>query len=730
MRPDSPLLPSIDPERRLDELERSLWLTTNELERIRRSNWWRLGERVRTLKGWLWLVTRRVTHPVETARIVAARLLPVRVRARVVRAVRRAPRAGQEAALPPDAPAMRFLAASNATTDGPPRPPIFCLPLLEWRDRYQRPQQMLARFAERGWPVLYARLVVEDPVPAESRLEAAPLAPGVSSVSLALRRSADPYRESLGPRETAALLRQVLGLRRRLHLEQGVVLCQLPFWWPLAKAMRQELGWPVVYDRMDMHRAFAATDERAVQDEKELVSDADLVWVVSQALVEASASARRLAVIHNGCDWPRWSAPGPAPAGLPQAPVIGFYGAIAEWVDTDLIWRLALARPEWSFLLIGSTWGADVARLAALANVHFTGEQPYEALPAYAARFDVGIIPFRRMPLTVAGDPVKLYEMLALGIDIVSTPVPEVQPFGDVIELAESLDEWLRAIERCLGRPRPAELVRRRLERAQATSWERRVDQAEQSIAELYPLVSIVMVTYGNCDLTRLCLESIWSCTAYPRLEVVVVDNASKDRTVEMLEAQAASHPGLRYLVNDTNRGFAAATNQGVRAARGEILCLLNNDTIVTEGWLRVLVDAVWRDPTLGMVGPVSNAVGNEARIPVGYSGIEEMPLWAASWVREHDGESFPIPMLALFCTVLRRAVWERVGVLDEQFGLGMFEDDDYSRRVRAAGFALRCRRDSFVHHWQRAAFKLLGDEAYLRLYEENQARFRAKWGS
>lgn len=726
----SDLLPRTDPERRLDELERSLWLATNELERIRASRWWRLGERVRTLKGRLWLLTRRITHPVETARILAARLLPVRVRARVVRAVRRPPRAGQEAALPPGAPAMRFLAAADPAASGPPRPPILCLPLLEWRDRYQRPQQMISRLAARGWPVLYARLVVEDPVPGEARLEAAPLAPGVSSVSLALRRPADPYRESLGEKDTAVLMRQILGLRHRLHLEQGVVLCQLPFWWPLAKALRDELGWPVVYDRMDMHRGFAATDERAVHHEKELVGSADLVWVVSKALAEASSGARRLELIHNGCDWPRWSNPGPQPANLPQAPVIGFYGAIAEWVDLELIWRLALARPEWSFLLIGSTWGADIARLAALPNVHFTGEQPYEALPAYAAHFDVGLIPFKRVPLTVAGDPVKLYEMLALGIDIVSTPVPEVQPFGDVIELAEGFDEWLRAIERCLGRPRPADLVERRRQRAMATSWERRVDQAERSIAELYPLVSIVMVTFGNRDLTRLCLESVWSCTAYPRLEVVVVDNASGDGTVTMLEEMAAAHPELRVISNDTNRGFAAATNQGVKAARGDVLCLLNNDTILTAGWLRVLVDAVWRDPTLGMVGPVSNAVANEARIPVGYAALEEMPLWAAGWVRDHDGESFPIPMLALFCTVLRRAVWERVGPLDEQFGLGMFEDDDYSRRVRAAGFSLRCRRDAFVHHWQRAAFKLLGDEAYMRLYEDNQARFRAKWES
>ena len=123
------------------------------------------------------------------------------------------------------------------------------------------------------------------------------------------------------------------------------------------------------------------------------------------------------------------------------------------------------------------------------------------------------------------------------------------------------------------------------------------MDQAEQSIAELYPLVSIVIVTFGNRELTRLCLESVWSCTAYPRLEVVVVDNASGTAPWRCWRSWRAGTPSCGSSPTRTNRGFAAATNQGVKAARGEVLCLLNNDTVVTDGWLSVLVDAVWRDP-------------------------------------------------------------------------------------------------------------------------------------
>jgi GT2 family glycosyltransferase len=104
------------------------------------------------------------------------------------------------------------------------------------------------------------------------------------------------------------------------------------------------------------------------------------------------------------------------------------------------------------------------------------------------------------------------------------------------------------------------------------------------------------------------------------------------------------------------------------------------------------------------------------------------LPGWAAEWVRAHEGETFAIPMLAFFCVALRRPVFESVGPLDERFGLGLFEDGDYNRRVRAAGWEIRCARDSFVHHWQNASFRRLGKDAYFALYEANRKQYDAKW--
>jgi GT2 family glycosyltransferase len=238
----------------------------------------------------------------------------------------------------------------------------------------------------------------------------------------------------------------------------------------------------------------------------------------------------------------------------------------------------------------------------------------------------------------------------------------------------------------------------------------------------------VIVVTHGNLPLTRLCLESLLGCTDRPPHEVVVVDNASSDGTPEYLETLAAHDSRLRLILSPRNLGFSAACNVGARIARGELIVFLNNDTVLAPGWLERLLTHLSGDD-VGAVNPVTNRVGTEAEVedtPRTYGEFLETATQRAIGRR---GKVRDAQMLAFFCLAIRRSRWEEIGPLDERFGLGLFEDDDYSLRLRASGYRLLCAEDVFVYHFGEGSLgRLFEDGERSALFETNRRRFEAKW--
>jgi GT2 family glycosyltransferase len=243
------------------------------------------------------------------------------------------------------------------------------------------------------------------------------------------------------------------------------------------------------------------------------------------------------------------------------------------------------------------------------------------------------------------------------------------------------------------------------------------------------PVASIVTVTRDNLAFARMCLESLLSLTEYPNYELIVVDNGSTDGTPAYLRLLAERNPQVKLILNPDNAGFAPACNQGLAVAGGDVLVLLNDDTTVAPGWLARLV-ATLEDRTVGLAGPVTNRIGNEAEVEVYYKDWGEYLSVAAERARDYDGQTFELRALTMFCLAMRRDAFDRIGPLDPRFEVGMLEDDDYSMRARRQGYRLVCAQDVLVHHFGQTSFgKLVPTGEYNEILLANQARFEEKWG-
>ncbi len=240
--------------------------------------------------------------------------------------------------------------------------------------------------------------------------------------------------------------------------------------------------------------------------------------------------------------------------------------------------------------------------------------------------------------------------------------------------------------------------------------------------------VAIVVLTYNSLEeTTKPCVESIYRAKTVIDFELVLVDNCSVDGTREYIQQIAATHENISVILNHSNLGYAAGNNIGIRATEASYYVLLNSDTLVTDCWLDKLVAFLGQHAGVGMVGPVSNSVGNEQIIHVEAENEGEIILEGLAWAERCAGDYFHTSMLGFFCVAIRKEVIDSVGVLDENFGIGMFEDDDYCRRVIDSGYQLACMEDVFVLHKGSISFKNANIDGLNELFYQNMNKFEKK---
>ncbi|WP_336786068.1 glycosyltransferase family 2 protein [Paenibacillus sp. MMO-177] len=232
-------------------------------------------------------------------------------------------------------------------------------------------------------------------------------------------------------------------------------------------------------------------------------------------------------------------------------------------------------------------------------------------------------------------------------------------------------------------------------------------------------LTSIIIPTCNAFPLLRETIATIRKHTKDP-YELIVIDNGSTDGTLEYLKRERIIAISLPI-----NTGFPAACNWGMRLARGERLLLLNNDVLVTDGWLSSMHSVLDSDTSIGLVGPMTNyASGRQQTAMTG-----RYDEFAAQLQIDENGQREFVKRIIGFCMLFTRSLMQTIGVLDERFSPGHFEDDDYCYRAYLAGYRVAIAKDAFVYHHGSASFRSYAGEDLEDLVRRNRQLFTDKWG-
>lgn len=236
--------------------------------------------------------------------------------------------------------------------------------------------------------------------------------------------------------------------------------------------------------------------------------------------------------------------------------------------------------------------------------------------------------------------------------------------------------------------------------------------------------LSVVIPVYNAPAELRVCLASL-ERTALKGYELILVDNASGPETRRLISARR----GAVKIRNRSNLGFAKAVNQGLAAASGDYIAVVNSDVAFFDGGLQGLAACLDSDPLAGAVGPLTNRTVGVQRVvlePALEKSADSLKTFAQAMRLKFPGDSFEVHRLVGFCFMLRREAYLSVGRLDERFVTGCYEDIDYSLRLRQAGWKLKVAKDVFVWHRHHASFS--GHEHFHSCAVKNREVFVDKW--
>lgn len=351
---------------------------------------------------------------------------------------------------------------------------------LRWDFVYQRPQHLLSRFA-RHQPVV----IVEEPVhdPQRTWMKTWSPAPNIFVCQPHTPVSAPGFHDDQLP-HLQKLLRELV-----LDYDEHIAWFYTPMALPLLQELRPQR---VVYDCMDELASFKNAPKQLLQRESALLKVADVVFTGGQSLYRSKRDRHpNVHCFPSSVDSAHFvqaldrTNSHPAHKDIP-GPRLGFYGVIDERFDAHLVEQLADAHPMWQIVLVGPVVKIDPSVLPQRANIHYLGQQPYDALPQFLAGWDVCLLPFALNESTRFISPTKTLEYMAAELPIVSTPVTDVaQAYSDIVAIAAEPKDFVAACEAALlaSPEEHAQKIEKMRRVLASTSWDATVEQMRAILA-------------------------------------------------------------------------------------------------------------------------------------------------------------------------------------------------------------------------------------------------------
>ena len=258
---------------------------------------------------------------------------------------------------------------------------------------------------------------------------------------------------------------------------------------------------------------------------------------------------------------------------------------------------------------------------------------------------------------------------------------------------------------------------------------------------------SIIVVTYNAIEHTTRCIDAILRNS--PDAELIVVDNASTDGTVGYLKGLFSGEPVVgrdlrgtikrgetempfKLILNTFNKNFGPGNNDGYQVAEGEIIVLLNSDTVVTIGWLKKMTECLDHKKGIAIVGPVSNSSNGRQMVAPAHTGFHDLEYNAAAYGAVKYGQYEEAGVLYGWCMMISREFLKHEPYLFDDRFTNSYEDNDLCLRARTKGWKLFIDRGTYIFHAGQGSFKHDFGKEFLKKYQkngiENEVKFFDKW--